>query len=252
MCKQIYSFFLISTILMIPALVQAQIDLNSGGGVGIGTSPNSNNQLRVIASTEDIAIFGRSANTSNDFNYGVRGEAANGMQSYGVYGTATGAIVNYGVYGKASGPGTNWAGYFSGSVYTTGSYQSSDERLKKNIQNIDNTDVLTRILELRPVSYEFLTEDELIDQELPALNAKEGIHIGLLAQELEAQFPELVTDVEHVLNGDPTPSQTVTTKAINYSELTVALLAAVQKQQVELETLKAEIEELKTQLNEER
>lgn len=244
---QFFSFLFVITLL--PAFTWAQIDLNSAGRVSIGTSPNSNNQLRVIASTEDIAVFARSASTGNYVNYGVRGEASNGYDSYGLYGSASGAIANYGVYGTASGGSYNWAGYFNGSVYTTGSYQSSDERLKKNIQPLDNKEILTNLTQVTPRRYEYLTADELRAQDLPALNTKKGEHFGFLAQELEAVFPELVTEVRHVLNEGTDKlneaPQTVTTKAINYQELTVLLLAAVQE-------LKAEVETLKTQLNEER
>ncbi|HCI72413.1 MAG TPA: hypothetical protein DHV30_18190, partial [Balneola sp.] len=51
------------------------------------------------------------------------------------------------------------------------------------------------------------------------------------------------------INSEPT---LVTTKAINYQELTVVLLAALQKQQSDLDMLKAEIEALKSQLGIER
>ena len=65
-------------------------------------------------------------------NYGVY-SLANGSGSgtrYGVYASASGGSVNYGIFAYASG-GTAYAGYFSGNVYTTGSYlNSSDENLK--------------------------------------------------------------------------------------------------------------------------
>jgi len=114
---------------------------------------------------------------------------------------------------------------------------------------LNNANMLTKITELQPRKYQFFTNEELKQQRLPQLNAKEGKHFGLLAQELEEIFPELVTDVVHVLEEDVEPEQragkepeTVTTKAINYQELTVVLLAAIQEMQSRIETLETAVQ----------
>ncbi|MEX0720698.1 MAG: tail fiber domain-containing protein [Balneolaceae bacterium] len=99
--------------------------------------------------------------------------------------------------------------------------------------------MLSKIMQLQPRKYQFLTNEVLTEQNLPTLNAKEGEHYGLIAQDLEQIFPELVVDVIHQLqNDEKASSETVTTKAINYQELTVVLLAVVQNLQAELEALK--------------
>ena len=228
----------------------AQLSINSSGHAtfsgnttingysAMGSSPSSSYKLRVeyySGASTHTAIYGNSTNGSGSIN------------SYGVQGRATGSgYTNYGIYGYASGGANNWAGYFSGNVYTTGSYQSSDERLKKNIIPLNAKDILLKIGELQPVQYQFLSETELRERGLPSLNAKEGNHIGLLAQEVEKIFPEFVTDVASPIedeNGDVGENpKTVVTKAIDYSGLTVALLASIQE-------LKAEIEELKATQN---
>lgn len=129
--------------------------------------------------------------------------------------------------------------FFSGSVYATGSYSSSDERFKSNIEPLNSSTMLSKIMQLQPRKYQFLTNEVLTEQNLPTLNAKEGEHYGLIAQDLEQIFPELVVDVIHQLqNDEKASSETVTTKAINYQELTVVLLAVVQNLQAELEALK--------------
>ena len=103
--------------------------------------------------------------------------------------------------------------------------------------------MLSKIGQLRPVRFQFLTENELQGKRLPALNTKEGYHMGLVAQEVEKIFPEVVIDVPQPIedeNGKVNEkSEIVTTKAINYQELTIALLAAVQELQAEVEELKA-------------
>ncbi|MBK7055617.1 MAG: tail fiber domain-containing protein [Leptospiraceae bacterium] len=56
---------------------------------------------------------------------------------------------------------------------------NSDERLKKNIQPLGN--FLEKLTELRPVTFEW--------KDPKKLNAKEGKHIGFIAQEVEKVFP---------------------------------------------------------------
>ncbi len=85
-----------------------------------------------------------------------------------------------------------------GDVDTTGCFQTgnttnvggtcvSDKRLKKDIKNVNNS--LKRILGLRPVQY--VWRPEFID-----VHNKEGREFGLIAQEVEEVFPELVVTKE--------------------------------------------------------
>lgn len=156
------------------SFLTAQIKLNSSGMIAIGTDPTLTEKLRVQFSSGASTHTGIYANSTN---------GSGSILSYGIQGRASGSgYTNYGIYGYASGGGYNWAGYFSGNVYTTGSYQSSDERLKKNIFSLNTKDILSKIEQLEPVQYQFLSEAELREKGLPALNAKEGNHIGLIAQ----------------------------------------------------------------------
>lgn len=209
------------------------------GLTAFGSSPSSSYKLRVeyySSASAHTAIYANStAGSGSIYNYGIQGRASSP------------GYTNYGVYGYASGGGSNWAGYFSGNVYTTGSYQSSDEKIKKNIKTLDKKDLLFKIEQLKPVSFEFLSETELRERGLPPLNTIEGNHIGLLAQDVEKIFPECVIDVAQPFedeNGEiaENPKAVTATKAVNYQELSIALLAAVQE-------LKAEVEELKAKLN---
>ena len=238
--KKLILFFLFAIIVTtgIALPCHAQIEVNSNGNVGINTSPNSIHALRTQMGGSMGSTYIANWAYVTGVGYagiGVRGES-NGM-----------GYANYGIYGKASGGTYNWAGYFQGNVYTTGSYQSSDERLKTNIRPLDTESILAKIFQLEPLRYEFRSDEELYNSNLPSMHAKPGDHFGLIAQNLEKVFPELVIEVGHVLDegsseieGDP---ETVTTKAINYQELTVLLLAAVQELQTEVEALKAQINE---------
>jgi hypothetical protein len=243
------SKYLTLLVFLVSASMMAQITVNTSGNTtfsgnttvngfsGMGADPNNSYRLRIeyysLGSMHSGLYVLSTGGSGSIYNYGIQGRA-----------TSPGYI-NYGIYGYASGGGVNWAGYFNGNVYTTGTYQSSDARLKKNIVPLIGKDMLAKILQLRPVRFEFLSESELRQKGFPTINSKEGVHIGLLAQDVEKIFPDFVMEVAAAPEGDSNTqvdaSRIVTTKAVNYQELTIALLAAVQE-------LQAEVNELKTQL----
>ena len=85
---------------------------------------------------------------------------------------------------------------------------TSDKRLKKDISNLDNS--LEKICRLRGVRFNLNDPAEG--------ESGKGAHIGLVAQELEAEYPELVSE-----------SRTTGLKAVSYDKLTVILLEAVKE-----------------------
>jgi len=115
-------------------------------------------------------------------------------------------------------------GYFVGNItavqnmYAVAYEYLSDESLKKNIKPIDGA--LDKIKELDGVSFEW----------------KEGgkAGIGLIAQDVEQVFPELVS----------TNSKTGL-KSVGYGNLVAVLIEAVKEQQREIDELKEDIEKLK-------
>lgn len=118
--------------------------------------------------------------------------------------------------------------------------------MKKDIETVREDGILDKLNSLDPKRYQYLNEEELRSQRLPSLNATEGTHFGLLAQEVEEVFPELVRDVVSVL-GEETGElsedpEMVTTKAINYQELSVLLLAAIQEMQSRIESLESSVQ----------
>lgn len=117
--------------------------------------------------------------------------------------------------------------YVAGTAYSTGGWSSSDARLKTKIAPID--DALSKSLALRGVSFEW-RRDEFPDKGLP-----EGRHYGLVAQEVEEVLPEVVKEGPE---GD---------KAVAYTEIVPVLVEALKAQQAEIEDLKLQVKELRSE-----
>ena len=181
---------------------------------------------------------------------GVRGDASGAVINRGITGfaQATNGQTAYGVYGgifQING-GTAYAGYFQGNLAYTGSLiNASDATLKTNIQPLENA--LTSLNKIQIKQYQFTDESNKI------LNTTPGLHIGVLAQQLQEVFPTLVTkQVQPVQekrkdkNGVEKIEQTGTKEylGVNYTELIPVLIKGMQEQQVMIEELKKKIEVL--------
>jgi hypothetical protein len=108
--------------------------------------------------------------------------------------------------------------HVSGNILSTGDINSnSDIKLKTNIKTI--TDALEKVLTLRGVEF------DRIDLE--------GRHqIGVIAQEVEEVFPDLVTENNGI-------------KSVSYGNITAILIEAIKDQQEQINSLKEEIQSLK-------
>jgi hypothetical protein len=95
----------------------------------------------------------------------------------------------------------------------------SDSRLKENI--VTSSPKLADLLKVRVVNYNLKGPDKTK-------------YIGVLAQELEELFPELVVE-------DNTHERI---KSVNYSNLTIMLIKAFQEQQVLINNLYASLKDL--------
>ncbi|MCP4551862.1 MAG: tail fiber domain-containing protein, partial [Bacteroidetes bacterium] len=116
----------------------------------------------------------------------------------------------------------------TGDIEATDYYYYSDARLKENVATL--TDVLTKINQLRGVSFVFIDQDKYAS----------GPQVGVIAQELQAVFPELVVERS---NGY---------LAVNYSQLSAVVLQAVIEQQEEINALKGKVDTLEIQMLEVR
>jgi len=167
--------------------------------VGIGTAtPSARFEVRGSGTgTGLLAQFTDSANTArltvlDNGNIGIG--TTTPSQKLSVVGNAQFTGVGSGAYATD-------LNLTSEGILTT---SASDERLKKNIQSLDASSTLDKLLQLNPTSFDWKSN---------------GAHdIGLIAQEVELVFPELVFT-----------NKTDGFKGVNYSRLPALLISAVQE-----------------------
>lgn len=130
--------------------------------------------------------------------------------------------------------------HVAGNILATGSYMTSDKRLKSNINPFERG--LADILKMETYSFQY--------------NGKAGIEntdlqYGLLAQDLKEIAPELVGTFLHKTYEDSEDGETSTLTGekeylhINASAIQYMVINAIQEQQQQLEEKKQEIIELK-------
>ena len=121
-----------------------------------------------------------------------------------------------GVYTSVAGSHSHHSNHSNHSNHS--SHTSSDFRLKKNIREINNA--LEKIQQIDGVYFDWKDDG--------------GKSMGLIAQQVEENFPELVLTDE--ITG---------LKSVNYPGLVAPLIEAVKEQQKQIHNLKDEIEKLK-------
>jgi sorbitol-specific phosphotransferase system component IIBC len=108
-----------------------------------------------------------------------------------------------------------------GDLYVTGNIiNPSDVILKDNIITI-NDELTNKLMKIKPMQYSFKDDRQ------------KKIHYGFIAQEFEAEFPELVA-----IKPDKTKQNL---KSINYLEIIPLLVNKVQMMQKEIDELKDKI-----------
>lgn len=152
---------------------------------------------------------------------------------------------SYGIYGSTNNP-NSYAGYFSGGIYSTGTFIASDETLKQNVQ--DFSSALSVINQLHPKTYQYRQDENYKLMKLP-----QGEHYGLIAQDVEKVLPNLVKDTKFNVsdavpqkhgfdskhsNQNVATSEVIHFKALNYIELIPVLIKGMQEQQQSIEQLK--------------
>jgi hypothetical protein len=207
------------------------------GSVGIGTT-NATSELHVVGNVlvsgiSTLGVTSATNLTSQQLNVSGISTFINGPVLIGG-GTSTGTAsqrlqVTGGAYVSGNlGIGTSVPTstlhvvgdtYISGIVTAADFNSSSDIRLKTNIKPFENT--LEKIVQINGVSFNWIEN-----------NAKSG---GIIAQDVEKVFPELVNDGDH--------------KTVNYNGLIGVLVESIKELKQEIEELKQEVEDLKSRID---
>jgi len=182
-----------------------------------------------------VGLLGMGGNATSGYNIGVVGS---------LYGSNNGA----GIYGSASGeesPSVDgiYAGYFKGNVKVTGTVNgtvisSSDVRFKQNIVELgsakNGAGELKRITNLIPVAYNYKqVYNDLKSDTLQTLSGQfdenslafKKRHFGLIAQDLQKIYPDLVYEND---NGY---------LSVNYIEIIPLLIQSIKELKEEVDNL---------------
>jgi len=140
-------------------------------------------------------------------------------------------VIGHSVAGKGNNTGFLGAnsGIYQGNNSSSWS-TTSDRRIKKNIA--DNTVGLEIIRELRVRNFEYRTPDEITEVTSEAAIKKEGVQIGLIAQEALEVLPEIVKQ------------ETTGVYSVDPDNLTWYLINAIKELDAENTLLKTRLEAL--------
>lgn len=243
-----------------------KISFPSGGSALVVDNSNSKVGIGIISPTYPLDVRGSTYTVGNFVNTflgsdyeGIEASCNNtpgfgeGIVGYGGYigvkGIANlpGSGNRFGVIGAASGGSLNYAGYFSGDVYTTGTYISSDRKLKKDIKPLINA--LFVIEQLRPSAYTYKTT------EYKEMNLPEGLQYGLIADDVMKVLPGMVKKAvqpsensNHSLPVGLRKNKEISFNAVNYTQMIPLLISAIQEQQAIIMSKEKKIDELENRI----
>ena len=197
------------------------------GVLGDVNTSNSNSEAVTVG------VFGTASNSGANKNFGVIGILGGTTNGAGIYGTTNTSLYSLpNTYGR-------YAAYFDGATYVTGSQSASsyltfsDRNLKENIAPLcaddDEETAIDKVMDMNVVKYNYkkreievdenamqsMSEDDKAALELERENAEKDaqkLHFGLIAQELQTIYPNLVTEGQDGM------------LAINYVELVPVLI----------------------------
>ncbi len=216
------------------------------GGKSVGVKGRSYANA-VGSSGRTFGVWGMAGNATPGWNYGVYGEVLGSNAGAGIFGTATQYEDGLDTTAYRSG---KLAAFFHGDTFTAGQIYStyatvltSDRRLKKNIKPLENS--LEKILKLEGVNFDWKQNTKMTFEKRQ--------QIGLIAQNVEEQFPLAVTT---------TTNSAGELKFVSYSALIAPLIESVkslyakilalitsdEKQNLEIKELKLENEKLKMEM----
>ena len=236
-----YDGYLLRNVNLYSKVNYLESQLNIGVLGDVNTS-NSNSEAVTVG------VFGTASNSGANKNFGVIGMLGGTNNGAGIYGTTSTSLYSL--------PNLNgrYAAYFDGATYVTGSQSASsyltfsDRNLKENIAPLTSDGdepAIEKVMDMNVVKYNYkkreievdenvlssMSEDELAALELERENAEkeaQKLHFGLIAQELQTIYPNLVTEGQDGM------------LAINYVELVPVLIQSIKELKQEISEMKGE------------
>ena len=193
----------------------------------------------VAGTGRSFGVMAYAGNATNGYNYGLLGVLNGTQNGAGVYGSSSAEE-------NGTNTGGRYAGFFRGDVHTTGTLTAnaittlSDSRVKRNIQSLSMHDSpLANLMDMNVVEYNYIDiEAEIASSEASDTVSivrsiqsdnfsldKDDKHYGLIAQELQEIYPNLVKEGR---GGYLT---------INYIEIIPLLISSIQELKAEVNAL---------------
>lgn len=224
-------------------------DMFSVAGDFINT--NNNKGLNIVTTGLNQGTYSKATGASA--YYGIQGHAESGNASqYGVYGTvqtnsaySSGGGLFYSINNNTYAIAGYWSGTQYYSIYGNGAVggssfpNTSDARLKDVELELDGADCLEKLGQLKAVKYQWKEGSD-------ARKGSDKIEIGLLAQDVEKVFPEVVTRTE--VNKptedaeDSLETQLDEVLSVDYGRLTAVLIEALNEANTRIKALEAKLE----------
>ena len=204
--------------------------ITSGGNVGIGTDAPST-ILNVASSAPTIRLNPTTQNNSTAIEFGVLNAATNTINydtnlRFFTNGVGSTTQVERMRIDYTGGVGINTTTPGTYKLNVNGTFYSAGSSLEYKTDIITLDTDTNKILELRPVTYQYKDEYKHLGKEL-----KSGTQIGLIAEEVAEVFPELA-----LLKQDEDGE--IRVRNVDYEKLSILLLSEVQKLRKEVNELK--------------
>ena len=200
--------------------------LNTCIGENSGYSLTTGYRNTFLGHSSGNGGFGAAGFTTGSYNTSLG--LATGCSS----GNVTNSIVISGSYAdvdKGSSTGfinPNGGGVYQGNNSATWNV-SSDQRLKKNI--VDNNVGLDKVIQIQVRNFEYRTVDEIIDLPKHSAIKKQGVQLGVIAQELQDILPDCVKE------------ETTGVLSVNSDNITWHLINAIKELHAKVTALEAKV-----------
>ena len=167
-------------------------------------------------------VIGLSTGSYNTLvGYGADTSAANSIGQI--------VLCSAGTQGKGDNTGyinPNGGGVYQGNNSSAWSV-TSDQRLKKNI--VDNNVGLDKVIQIQVRNFEYRTEDEVTDLPKNQAIKKQGVQLGVIAQELQQVLPDCVKQ------------ESTGVLAVDSTDIMYHMINAIKELNAEIQALKSKV-----------